>query len=150
MIGTGTRHRLTLAGAAALVALIALVACGGSDAPAPKTGGGARPAAKTAQMSPEKAKELARKEYDGNCTSCHGKGGQGDGPGSAALNPKPRTFTDPEWQKSVTDETIKSAIVNGGAAVGKSAMMPAHPLLKSQPQVVDELVKIVRGFGASG
>jgi hypothetical protein len=29
-------------------------------------------------------------------------------------------------------------------------MMPAHPLLKSQPLVVDELVKIVRGFGASG
>jgi hypothetical protein len=46
----------------------------------------------------------------------------------------------------VSDEQIRSAIVKGGAAVGKSAAMPANADL--DPAVVDALVGIVRSFGA--
>lgn len=80
------------------------------------------------------------------CSVCHGESGHGDGPGSAALNPKPRNYTDVEWQKSVTDEQIQKTILYGGAAVGKSPIMPASPELSEKPAVVAELVKMVRGF----
>lgn len=77
---------------------------------------------------------------------CHGQSGKGDGPGAAALNPKPRDYTNAEWQKTVTDDEIAKIIVQGGAAVGKSPNMPANPDLASKPQVVQGLVKVVRSF----
>ncbi len=82
------------------------------------------------------------------CSQCHGLGGLGDGPAAASLNPKPRNYTDAAWQASVKDEDIKKIILEGGQAVGKSGMMPAQVQLKSKPEVVDALVKIIRGFGA--
>jgi cytochrome c553 len=89
----------------------------------------------------------AKKTFVARCASCHGMEGKGDGPGAAALNPKPRNYTDKEWQKTVTDEHIGQTIVYGGAAVGKSPIMPAHPDLSSKPEMVDALVKVVRSFG---
>jgi cytochrome c5 len=80
------------------------------------------------------------------CVVCHGKQGKGDGPGAAALNPKPQSLRDPAWQKSVTDEEIEKAIVRGGVAVGKSTAMPANPDLANKPDVVKGLVKKVRSF----
>jgi mono/diheme cytochrome c family protein len=88
----------------------------------------------------------ARQIFQTRCTVCHGADGQGTGPGAAALNPKPRNYTNAEWQKSVTDEDLKKIIVGGGSAVGKSPSMPANMDLESKPEVVDELVKIIRGF----
>ncbi len=79
------------------------------------------------------------------CVPCHGTGGKGDGPGAAALNPKPRNYTDPKWQESVTDEQIKKTILYGGAAVGKSPNMPANPDLEGKPEL-DGLVQVVREF----
>jgi mono/diheme cytochrome c family protein len=99
----------------------------------------------TAAAGPSPAAE-ARKMFRTTCASCHGSDGKGDGPGAAALNPKPRNYTDVTWQNSVTDDQIKKTILMGGAAVGKSAAMPAQPQLNSKPEVVDELVKIIRGF----
>lgn len=139
------RVALHLGALLAPFALVGLFACGGSDAPAPKTGS-TKPVAKSSQISHEEAAKRARTQYDSVCLTCHGAGGNGDGPGAAALNPKPRTFTDTTWQKGVSDEGITKAILYGGASVGKSANMPAHPLLKDQPLVVAEIVKIVRAF----
>jgi mono/diheme cytochrome c family protein len=79
------------------------------------------------------------------CVPCHGESGKGNGPGAAALNPKPRNYTDPTWQASVTDEQIKKTILYGGAAVGKSPNMPANPDLDGKPEL-DGLVAVVRGF----
>lgn len=84
--------------------------------------------------------------FNTRCATCHGESGHGDGPASAALTPKPRNYTDSAWQKSVTDAQIKQTILYGGAAVGKSPVMPASPDLESQPEVLDALVKLVRGF----
>ncbi len=81
------------------------------------------------------------------CAACHGAGGKGDGTAAASINPKPRDYTDPTWQASVTDDDIRKIILGGGPAVGKSPMMPAQEQLKNRPEVVDALVRIVRGFG---
>jgi mono/diheme cytochrome c family protein len=78
------------------------------------------------------------------CVPCHGATGNGDGPASASLDPKPRNYTDPAWQASVDDAYIEKIIKFGGAAVGKSAAMPNNPDLT--PDVVTALKDIIRGF----
>ena len=88
----------------------------------------------------------ARTLFQNLCSTCHGTSGRGDGPGAANLQPKPRDYTDAGWQVSTTDDQIRAIIISGGAAVGKSNMMPPSPQLADKTQVVDELVKIVRGF----
>src|SRR5690349_406638 len=98
--------------------------------------------AATAPGAPSPEAE-ARKTFRTICVSCHGADGKGDGPGAAALNPKPRNYTDVAWQTAVTDDQLRKTILMGGAAVGKSAAMPAQPQLQSKPEVVDALIKII-------
>jgi cytochrome c553 len=98
-----------------------------------------------AAVTPDPAM-LARRAFQSKCVVCHGDKGAGDGPGAVALNPKPRAYSDAAWQASVTDEHIRKIIVEGGAAVGKSPGMPPNPDLNDKPEVVAELVKIVRSF----
>lgn len=102
--------------------------------------------AQTAAAVPEAAKKEAQELFANRCTPCHGPNGRGDGPASAGLTPPPRNFSDPEWQKSVTDEHIEKIIKFGGAAVGKSMAMPPNPDLMAKPQVVSGLREVVRGF----
>lgn len=80
------------------------------------------------------------------CATCHGVDGTGNGPAAENLDPKPRDYTDAAWQASVTDDELKKIILEGGQAVGKSPMMPAQHQLKDRPEVVDELVAIIRSF----
>ena len=54
---------------------------------------------------------------------------------------------------SLEERTIEPAlekylkvIRDGGAAVGKSPIMPGNPQLKGKDDVIAELIKIVRGF----
>jgi mono/diheme cytochrome c family protein len=93
------------------------------------------------------AAQEARALFDSTCAICHGPAGLGDGPASANLNPRPRDYSDKAWQASVTDADLHAIILQGGAAVGKSATMPGQPQLKGKPEVVDALVAIIRGFG---
>jgi mono/diheme cytochrome c family protein len=37
--------------------------------------------------------------FKANCAICHGNEGKGDGPGGAALNPKPRNLVEGPWKK---------------------------------------------------
>jgi mono/diheme cytochrome c family protein len=98
---------------------------------------------------PEAAMLKARKIYQERCASCHGDKGDGKGPGAFAINPKPRDYTNAEWQKTVTDDELTQVIVRGGAAVGKSYMMPANRDLRSKPDVAAGLVQLVRSFATS-
>jgi cytochrome c551/c552 len=91
----------------------------------------------------DQAKSIARDR----CASCHGSAGRGDGPNAATLAVKPRDLSAKEWQKSVSDAQIHTVIVKGGAGTGKSVLMPPNPDLESKPEVVDALVKLVRGYG---
>ena len=81
------------------------------------------------------------------CAVCHGDNGDGQGPSAASMNPPPRNFHDAKWQKSVTDETLAKAIVDGGSAVGVSASMPGNPDLADHPDVVAAMVKQIRAWG---
>lgn len=111
------------------------------QAPPMESGGGAVAVAPAAGDPAAKAKEI----FQQRCTPCHGPAGEGDGPASAGLNPKPRKFSDAEWQKSVNDDHLVKVIRYGGAAVGKSAAMPGNPDL-SDPAVIAALKDVVRAF----
>jgi mono/diheme cytochrome c family protein len=131
-------------------AAAALVGCGGKG----KTAGGAdQPSGMGAGSTPDnvqitaQSRQQAQQIFSTRCSVCHGMTGHGDGPGSLALNPKPRNYHDKAWQDSVTDKEIETAIVYGGAAVGRSAAMVPNPDLAAKPDVVAALREIVRKFG---
>ncbi len=84
--------------------------------------------------------------FSGRCSPCHGATGAGDGAASAALTPRPRNFREAAWQSAVTDAQIEQIIRQGGAAVGKSAAMPANPDLDAKPAVVAALRAMIRGM----
>lgn len=131
-------------GAALLPLVLLLAACGETTARSatPVSPPAAAPATQVT------AAEIAEAQatFSSLCFTCHGASGHGDGPGAQALDPKPRSFADAAWQASVTDEHIKKVIVFGGAAVGKSPMMPAQPQYKGKDAVLNALVQIVRSF----
>ncbi len=60
-------------------------------------------------------------DYATQCASCHGASGGGDG---MDLPVKPANFQDAAFWSSRSDAQVKTAIKSGGAAVGKSPMMP--------------------------
>jgi cytochrome c553 len=138
----------------AVVMMLAALAggCEKNNKPPPPSSG--RPGAKP-ESGPSSHKTVglqgggadqAHKMFQMFCAVCHGYDGKGNGPGAEMLNPKPRDYTDAKWQATVTDEHLKKVILEGGASVGKSPAMVGHPELKDQPEVLDELVHIVRGF----
>lgn len=136
--------------AAAAAGLVCALACSsGSEAPAP----GGTPAATPAPAEPAAqpgaaATQAADQIFATRCFTCHGATGAGDGPGSAGLTPPPRNFHDAAWQASVSDEHITQIILYGGAAVGRSPMMPGNPDLTAKPEVVAALVVHVRSLAA--
>jgi mono/diheme cytochrome c family protein len=119
-------------------------ACGKNEKPPPPSNVNlTQESGPTGKQPPsQSAKEL----FERTCVMCHGFDGTGNGPAAEALNPKPRNYTDPAWQASITDDEIKKIIVLGGQGVGKSVSMPPNPGLKNDPATLDGLVKIIRGF----
>ena len=124
-------------------------ACSKSEnkAPTPTSAHEPEPASATTAYSGKIDMDKAQVIFNERCAACHGTEGKGNGPASAALNPKPRNYTDKAWQAAVTDEQLRKTITMGGAAVGKSPIMPASPDLDEKPEVVEGLVKMVRKFG---
>jgi mono/diheme cytochrome c family protein len=120
----------------ACVAVSLLFACGGGDAD---------PEESAPQVSAAAMAE-AEQYFTTTCTVCHGTIGKGDGPGSRGLEPQPRDFTEPTWQASVDNAYLSEIIVRGGAAVGRSPVMPGNPVLKSKPEVVQGLVAKIRSL----
>jgi mono/diheme cytochrome c family protein len=88
----------------------------------------------------------AQQIYTSRCATCHGQEGTGDGPAGTALTPRPRNFHDGAWQASVTDDQIDRVIREGGAAIGKSPLMPPNPDLVARPEVVVALRQRVRAY----
>lgn len=133
------------------VALLIAAACGKNEKPPkPLEGPGSQESApgvpRKPPSDPNQPSE-AKVLFANVCSQCHGLEGKGDGPAAETLNPKPRNYTDPKWQASVTDDEIKAIIVGGGQSVGKSGMMPPNPNLKGRDDVLNELVQIIRAFG---
>ncbi len=103
-----------------------LTACGGMSSPEPKPEP-VRDAPVEKEAPAEEAKPAAAFDaaavYKVSCSTCHGDTGAGDGVAGAALDPKPRDFTDAAWWDSVTDDHVKTVYEKGGPAAGKSPLM---------------------------
>jgi mono/diheme cytochrome c family protein len=96
--------------------------------------------------APSTPKDEARRIWDSACKNCHGPGGRGDGSLASGLKPPPRDHSDPAWQDATSDETIAKVITEGGPAVGKSSLMPGRPDLADRPEVLKEMVALIRSF----
>lgn len=137
-----------------LLALAVLVGCGGK----PDT---EQPSVQQETTTAQAQEEIAASEEErgqkhqpdsengknlflGTCAPCHGEGGKGDGPAAAGLDPKPRDFTDKSIMSKLSDEHIAKTIRQGGAAVGKSPVMPAHPQFSDEE--IADLVAYVRSL----
>jgi mono/diheme cytochrome c family protein len=134
----------------AVVLVLACGACGKNSTPPPPSSGSpnAQPESGPSHPRPTRGQpSQAGQLFATFCATCHGSDGTGKGPAAEALNPKPRNYTDPAWQASVTDEQLKEIILKGGQGVGKSPAMPGQPQLQDQPEVLEELVQIIRRFG---
>ncbi len=102
------------------------------------------PAAETAaQTAAAPAPFDAKGQFETVCATCHGTTGEGNGPGSAALDPKPANFTDPGFWSGKTDEELLKAIREGGASVGRSALMPAWGALYDEEKA-EQLLAYVK------
>lgn len=124
--------------AIAIAAAISIASCGEAE-----------PAIPVAQ-EPAAVEDLpppsAERKFTEVCAACHGTDGRGEGPAAELLPVKPRDWTDAGWQASVTDEGLAAIIVEGGAAHGLDAMMPASSELRGRPDIVAELVKTIRSY----
>ena len=73
-----------------------------------------------AQGNPAKGKDF----YAKHCAGCHGPTGKGDGPAAKAINPKPNDLTNKAYMAGLKDQYLFDLIQKGGAAVGKSPLIP--------------------------
>jgi cytochrome c oxidase cbb3-type subunit III len=78
-----------------------------------------------------------RQVYKHYCAICHGDEGQGNGFNSTNLAVPPRDFSDPQFWQEATDERLLLAVSKGGAAVGKSILMPAWERTLTDRQMHD-------------
>ena len=91
----------------------------------------------------------AAQEFQTTCGVCHGAGGAGDGPAAAALDPHPANFTDAAFWATRDREHVARVIDEGGAAVGRSALMPAFGS-RYDPEQLVALVDHVLGLAPEG
>ena len=76
------------------------------------------------------------------CAVCHGETGDGGGQ-YYGLTPTPANFTDKAFMKSLSNERLFKAIMEGSASVGKSNMCP--PWGKSfHPEELEFIVTYIR------
>lgn len=103
--------------------------CGGGGASSESTGASSSTPPATSPPAPDAAAppaqpalsgaELGAKVFKDRCALCHGPDGHGDGPGSKALNPKPRNLHDQAYMSSKTDAELLATIHNGKGAMPK-------------------------------
>jgi mono/diheme cytochrome c family protein len=84
--------------------------------------------------------------FEGNCVICHGTGGKGDGPAAAGFNPKPADFTDRSRMSRSPETRRFKTVLEGGASVGLSPLMPPFREVLSEQQVRDVLAYVKDAF----
>lgn len=86
--------------------------------------------------------EAGKQLYQQRCSPCHGPDGKANIPTAQALNPKPRDHTDGAYMNQLSTDHLTKVIKQGGAAVGKSPIMP--PSADLNDQQLRDVVAFVR------
>jgi len=121
------------------VAAITLVVSAGAVVVSAQGPWVAPPEAKSLK-NPVKGIGNAKKSVETNCVSCHGPGGKGDGPASAALPPpKPANWTSQAVQKQ-TDGEIFWKMSNG-----RGAMPPWKHLPENERWEIVNYIRTLKG-----
>ncbi len=82
--------------------------------------------------------------YEFYCAQCHGLTGKGDGPNvTKDFKTDPRDFTSVVDMEKLSDADIKNVIMDGGAAVSKSELMPPWGATIAEADI-DKLAAYVR------
>jgi cytochrome c553 len=96
--------------------------------------------------SPEDAHaQDASLQFKVYCARCHGFVGRGDGADAGTLKTPPRDFTDCKLMRTIPDNTMFTAIRDGGTAVNLPNDMPSWSAGLSDDQI-RTLMKYIRGF----
>lgn len=91
---------------------------------------------------PKVGKELHVK----HCQRCHGEQGKGDGPAMKAVKTvKLADWTNPTEMAKYSDQDLYKITMEGGAAVGKSKLMPAYKGKLKEKEVWD-LIAFIRSL----
>ncbi len=77
--------------------------------------------------------KLGRRFFLGNCSTCHGKLGNGEGPRAFFLNPKPRNFHDEYSHTNLNRPTLFAAITMGKPGT----VMPAWGKVLSDQEIAN-------------
>jgi len=143
--------------ALALIAVLAVAACSGSEeertnAPPPAAPPAAAPAPPAAAPAPPPQSAASPPSprtpgsadasrgaaiYAQLCASCHGPKGAGDGPLAQALATKPAHHSDGAYMNALTNDHLFQVVKFGGASVGKSPLMAPWGGTLSDAQIWD-------------
>lgn len=142
-----------------IIPIIALVACSGNGVSNLSNSSGSSQDVAVEQMTPPDdysgfTNPLKRDEanlnegkelYQANCASCHGSGGEGDGPASGGLNPKPQNLA--ENQSRLSDSYLFWRISEGGLMDPFYSLMPAWRGLLDEEEIW-QIITYVRTMGS--
>jgi mono/diheme cytochrome c family protein len=121
-----------------VIALAGLAACSRKPAPVAPVA----PVETPAVPAPNYEARLGHDVFAHYCATCHGDAGAGDGFNAYNLDPHPRDFSDPAFQKAKTDAQLVDAIRRGGAGVGLSSLMPPWGRTLTERQVAEVVVYV--------
>lgn len=82
------------------------------------------------------------------CSQCHGVQGNGKGLNAKSMSVAPRNHSSSEEMAGLTDERLFAAIKFGGAAVGKSSLMPSWATLLTDSDI-DSLIGYLHKLSGS-
>lgn len=80
--------------------------------------------------------------YMSNCFTCHGKAGDGEGPRSTFIRPKPRNFLHPDARRTLNRPALLKAIHNGKVGT----VMPAWGKVLNDQEIANVAEFVFREF----
>src|SRR5437763_15957192 len=83
-----------------------------------------------------------KKFYDGNCATCHGVKGDGQGPRAYFINPKPRVFINAKARAAFNRPFIFDAVSTGR----RGSEMPAWDKVLGPQEIADVSEYVFRAF----
>jgi mono/diheme cytochrome c family protein len=86
--------------------------------------------------------DLGRALYAGNCATCHGLKGDGNGPRAYFIFPKPRNFIAEQTRRTIDRERLLAAVRSG--VQGRE--MPAWRHVFTESQIADVSEYVYRAF----